>query len=143
IDIGFGRIVVDDPAIERKIVATESLIVAVPQGSPLGEHKALTPDDIGREPFIVYPAKPRPSYADHVLSLFAAAGYGLKVVHEANELQTALGLVAAGLGVTVVPATVQRLHRDDVVYVPLAAPGFTSPIIMSYRRDDQSPYLHK
>jgi DNA-binding transcriptional LysR family regulator len=87
-----------------------------------------------RQPLILYPARPRPSYADHVLSLFRAQGLQPRVVQEANELQTALGLVAAGLGITLVPASVQRLHRDDVRYVPIDAPGFVSPVIMSYRR---------
>ncbi len=56
-------------------------------------------------------------------------------------MQTALGLVAAGIGITLVPASVQRLHRDDVRYVPVDAAGFVSPVIMSYRAGDVSPYL--
>jgi hypothetical protein len=39
-----------------------------------------------------------------------------------------------------VPASVQRLHRDDVRYVPIDAPGFVSPVIMSYRAGDTSAH---
>ena len=63
------------------------------------------------------------------------------MAQEANELQTAIGLVAAGLGICLVPASVQRLHRDDVAYMPINAPGFTSPVMMSYRTDDRSALL--
>ncbi|MBE0959115.1 LysR family transcriptional regulator, partial [Escherichia coli] len=49
-----------------------------------------------------------------VLALFATHGLSLRVTQWANEMQTAIGLVAAGLGATLVPASVQLQHRDDV-----------------------------
>lgn len=56
-------------------------------------------------------------------------------------MQTALGLVAAGAGVSLVPASVRRLGRDDVVYLDLSEPNIVSPIIMTYRVNDTSPLL--
>lgn len=141
IDIGFGRIVLDDPAITRTVVMAEPLMVAVPGGHPALARPPMTPDQLAAHPFVLYPARPRPSYADHVLALFRTRGLQLRVAQEANELQTAIGLVAAGLGICLVPASVQRLHRDDVAYMPINAPGFTSPVMMSYRTDDRSALL--
>jgi DNA-binding transcriptional LysR family regulator len=144
IDIGFGRILFDDPDIEREVLMAEPLAAVVPVGHPLlakGRRRSVTAAEVAAYPFIVYPARPRPSYADHVLGLFRAAGHAPNVVQEANELQTAVGLVAAGLGIAVVPASVQRLLRDDIAYLPLSTSGFTSPVIVSYRKDDDSPFL--
>ncbi|MDX3906848.1 MAG: LysR family transcriptional regulator [Pigmentiphaga sp.] len=144
IDIGFGRILFDDPAIERQVLMAEPLAAVVPRAHPLASRagrKGVGAAELADQPFILYPARPRPSYADHVLGLFRAAGHALSVIQDANELQTAIGLVAAGLGVTVVPASVQRLLRDDIAYLPLATSGFTSPVIVSYRKDDRSPFL--
>ncbi|GGX17550.1 transcriptional regulator CatR [Pigmentiphaga litoralis] len=144
IDVGFGRILFDDPAIERTVLMAEPLVAVFPHAHPLLLRKAeegVTAADLAPLPFVLYPARPRPSYADHVLALFRAAGHTLNIVQEANELQTAIGLVAAGLGVTAVPASVRRLHRDDIGYAPLITPGFSSPVIVSYRRDDRSPFL--
>jgi len=141
IDIGFGRIVLDDPAITRTVVMAETLVAAVPSGHPALKGPPMTPAQLAAHPFVLYPARPRPSYADHVLALFRTQGLQLRVAQEANELQTAIGLVAAGLGICLVPASVQRLHRDDVAYVPIDAPGFTSPVMMSYRSDDSSALL--
>ncbi|MGY2313041.1 LysR substrate-binding domain-containing protein, partial [Pseudomonas gingeri] len=62
---------------------------------------------LAAEPFVLYPGNPRPSYADHVIALFDAHGLSLKVSQWTNELQTAIGLVGAGMGVTLVPASVQ------------------------------------
>ncbi|MBP0625108.1 LysR family transcriptional regulator [Cupriavidus consociatus] len=138
IDLGFGRIAINDPAIRQEVVMAEPLVAALPAGEPL---PALTPQGLAACPFILYPARPRPSYADHLLSLFRSQGLQLRVVQEANELQTALGLVAAGVGITLVPASIERLHRDDVRYCPIDAPGFVSPVIMSYRVGDTSRFL--
>ncbi|MEN7528324.1 LysR family transcriptional regulator [Cupriavidus sp. DL-D2] len=142
IDLAFGRLTFSDPAIVQEVVMAEALVAAMPAtaAAPAGPFDAET---LARQPLILYPARPRPSYADHVLSLFRAQGLQPKIVQEANELQTALGLVAAGLGITLVPASVQRLHRDDVRYVPIDAPGFVSPVIMSYRAGDTSAHLER
>lgn len=139
IDIGFGRIALNDPAIVRTVVMSEPLVAALPASAK--SSGPLTAQALARHAFILYPSRPRPNYADHVLSLFRAQGLELHVAQEANELQTALGLVAAGIGITLVPASVQRLHRDDVRYEAIDAPGFASPVIMSYRAEDSSPFL--
>ena len=53
-------------------------------------------------------------------------------------LQTALGLVAAGIGVCLVPECVQQLRRGDVIYRASEDEGLVSPVIMSYRVHDDS-----
>lgn len=141
IDLGFGRIALKDAAIQQQVVLTEPLVAAWSAAQPAPVPAALTRQALAEQPLILYPARPRPSYADHVLSLFHAQGLQPRVVQEANELQTALGLVAAGVGIALVPHSVQRLHRDDVRYAAIDAPGFVSPVIMSYRAGDASPFL--
>jgi DNA-binding transcriptional LysR family regulator len=73
-----------------------------------------------------------------VLSLFRDQGLEPAAVHEAQEIQTALGLVAAGMGICVVPTGVSRLRPDEVVYRPLSDAQAVSPIIMSTRLHDQN-----
>lgn len=78
-------------------------------------------DDLAAEPLVVYPKSPRPSYADQVLSLLRERDLKPPAVYEVRELQTALGLglVAAEVGVCLVPVSVEGLHRDNVAYRPL------------------------
>ena len=142
IDVGFGRIPFDDPAITRLTLRREGLIAALPSGHPAMTQAApLHLHDLTADPLIVYPRAPRPSYADQVLALYREHGLRPASVQEVRELQTALGLVAAGLGVCLVPAAVQRLQRSGVQYRVLDAPLATVPVIMSQRRDDPSPEL--
>jgi DNA-binding transcriptional LysR family regulator len=117
IDVGFGRIRFDDPAVRRDVLREERLVVALPLGHPLlQQDERLCFAKLAREPQILYPRMPRPSYADQVISIFRDRGIEPHIVHEARELQTAIGLVAAEVGICIVPTSVQRLRRDDVVY---------------------------
>lgn len=142
IDIGFGRLLFDAPSIIQQVVHQDPLVAALPAGHALlGAPVSL--QQLAAEPFILYPGSPRPSYADHVLGVFAQRGLNIHLAQMANELQTAIGLVAAGVGVTLVPASVQRLHRDDIGYTPLLDASVSSPIVVSYRAGDKSTVLQE
>ena len=141
IDVGFGRILLDDPGIDRLLLRNETLVVAVPSGHPALIQPGVRLADLQTETLIVYPKAPRPSYADQVLGLFRARGIKPARLYEVRELQTALGLVAAEVGICIVPAGVSRFRRDNVDYVPLDEPGAASPILMSTRKNDTSPDL--
>jgi len=142
IDIGFGRLLFEDDGLTRRVIREEKLSVAVPQGHVLSRIKgSLKLKHTADVPLILYPKAPRPSYADQVLSFYRKVGLEPKVGFEVRELQTALGLVAADVGIALVPSSVRRLGRDDVVYLALDEPKITSPIIMSFRPKDRSPLL--
>ena len=152
IDVGYGRIPFDDPAIERTLLRNEKLSVALPArhslaarvgGARVGEARVgrLRLDDLAGEPLVVYPKAPRPSYADQVLALFRERSLKPPAIYEVRELQTALGLVAAEVGICLVPVSVERLRRDNVVYRPLDEEKAVSPIIMSIRKGDKSPEI--
>lgn len=139
IDLGFGRVRFSDPDVERITLREERLVVAFPKNHP--KSLSATPialSEIGGETLVVYPSKPRPSFADEVLGLFAELNVEPGMVDEVREIQTALGLVAAGAGLCIIPAASQRQRPDDVCYRPLSDERATSPVIMSYRRGDRS-----
>lgn len=142
IDIGFGRLWFDDDGLVRRVLREETLAIAAPHGHHLG--RGTTPlklAHVANTPLILYPNAPRPSYADQVLSFYRKCGLEPKIAIEVHELQTALGLVAAGVGISVVPSSVLRLGRKDVDYLPLDEPDLTSPIIVSHRPNDDSELL--
>ncbi|MCC6829184.1 MAG: LysR family transcriptional regulator [Novosphingobium sp.] len=142
IDAGFGRLRVDDDAVRRILLAEEPLVAALPDDHPLAALTApLTLDRIAGESILLYPRPSRPSYADQVLSLFQDHGLTPASRQDVRELQTALGMVAAGAGIAIVPASAQSLHRPDLVFRPIAATDAVSPIILNHRSNDHSPEL--
>ena len=143
IDVGFGRLPITDADIVCETIVEEPLLAVFPLDHPLLKKARVSLAQLAEENFILYPARPRPSYADQVLELFAARGLRPRIVKEANEMQTAIGLVAAGVGVSLVPQSVRGLHRADVVYRPLSNKGVCSPVIMNFRLNDHSQLLQR
>lgn len=141
IDAGFGRLRFEDAAIRRIVLAEEPLVAVMPIDHPLASGGPVHLEALLGEPLIVYPRPARPSYADQVLGIFHDLGLQPRIVREVREVQTAIGLVAAHVGFSIVPASVQRMKRDDVAYVPIADSPAHSPIMMIHRAGDVSPEL--
>jgi LysR family transcriptional regulator, benzoate and cis,cis-muconate-responsive activator of ben and cat genes len=135
IDMGFGRLKIDDAEVEQEVLFDEPMMAALPSGHPL-ENTTPSLEQLAGYPLILFPARPRPSMADMTLGLFRRHNLKVDVVQEANELQTALGLVASDIGVTLVPEQVKRVQRDGIVYVYLADKSLTSPVLCSRRRGE-------
>ncbi len=139
IDIGFGRVRHEDSNIRRIILREEKLMCAVPIGHKLLDlGRPVSAQDMSEDNLIVYPKNPRPSFADQVLNAFRDRAVEPKKITEVRDLQIAIGLVAAGEGISVVPRSLQGMKRDDVVYIDLNERHAVSPIIMSVRAMDKS-----
>jgi DNA-binding transcriptional LysR family regulator len=142
IDVGFGRVKHEDPNIRRILLREERLIVALPANHP----RAAATDpvklvDLQQECLIIYPKAPRPSFADQVLAAFSERSITPHKVMEVRELQIAIGLVAAGEGVAIVPDSVQGMQRKDVVYRPITDRHAVSPVMFSVRKMDHTEEL--
>lgn len=142
IDVGFGRVRHEDPNIRRIVLREEKLICTVPVGHKLCNlNRPLNAREIADENLIIFPKNPRPSFADQVLDGLKARAVQPKKIIEVRDLQIAIGLVAAGEGVSIVPRSLEGLKRDDVVYLDLNENHAISPIIFSTRAMDRSPEI--
>lgn len=140
IDVGFGRLRSNDATVARTVLREERLVLAIAPGTPLAAdtgHIALK--ELHGQKLIVYPKEPRPSFADHVLSLLSDQGIRPAEVHEVREIQTALGLVAAESGLCLIPASARL--RNDLRYRLVDDPRATSPIVFSHRLNDSAWYI--
>lgn len=143
IDVGFGRLLFEDASIRRILLRKESLVAAVPISHDLLKEQRVTINliDLINEKLILYPTGPRPSFIDYVLELFESRNLKANYFIEVRELHIALGLVAAGEGLTIVPKTLEHLRTQEVTYIPFEDGLLTSPIIMSVRHFDKSELL--
>jgi len=144
IDVGFGRIKHEDPNIRRILLREERMIAAVPLGHPLANlTQPVKLHQLVAERLIVFPKSPRPSFADQVLAAFTEKGLTPENVFEVHELQIAVGLVAAGEGIAIMPASVQGMRRLDMSYLEIHDKNAVSPILFSTRMMDKSEELNK
>lgn len=123
----------------------EPLIAAVPEQwlrerriEIIGGHLAARA--ILNMPLILFPKAVAPAFHDLVTAFFAAQGGLARVRQEAIQMQTIIGLVSAGLGLALVPASLRKLARDGVQYVDLEhAPTLETGL--AWRIDDGTPTL--
>ena len=142
IDVGFGRIKHEDPNIRRIVLREERMIVALPPEHPLAVSTTpLKLQDLISERLIVFPRVPRPSFADQVISVFTEIGLYPENMVEVREVHVAIGLVAAGEGIAIVPASVQGMRRTDLCYMEIQEKHAVSPVIFSTRMEDKSEEL--
>jgi DNA-binding transcriptional LysR family regulator len=142
IDVGFGRINSEDPSIRRILLREERMVVALFPGHRLAAGEgALKLRELVHEPLLVYPKAPRPSFADQVLEAFSQVNLVPDHVTAVRELQIAMGLVAAGQGMSIVPESVLGMHHRNVIYRPIEDKHAFSPVLFSIRHMDRSPEL--
>ncbi len=141
IHVGFARPYVAEAEIVVGATLQEPLLAALPQAHPLAPRDALDLTELTGEPFVSFPELPAPSYAQFVRRVCEEAGFLPRVVQEVREMQTAISLVAAGIGIALLPASVQNVHRTGVVYCPLKEPAPRTELAVVSRLDDPSPVL--
>ena len=138
IDVGFGRVAIDAEGVVNTLIKEEPLVAALPAGIAPARTTAVSLRWLAEQTVVLYPSQPRPSFADQVMHQFRMRGCKLSRTFETNGLQTAIGLVAAGVGITIVPSSVQRLQRDDVVYRAISDREMIAPMLMTTRAGDPS-----
>lgn len=107
--------------LQRLLIASEALVVALPEQHPLALQERMTLAQVLTEPLVMFPRRIAPSLHDAIVALYHAAGRSPKVVQEAIQMQTIVNLVSAGLGLAWVPDSVRQFQRPGVVYRAIAA----------------------
>jgi DNA-binding transcriptional LysR family regulator len=108
-----------DKRLEILFLFYETAVVAVPANHPLADHDHLSIDNLVDEPLIVPERRSRPHSHDLTVKLFAESGRHARIAQVAEEKQTIINLVAAGLGIAIVPRWTSRMATQGVRYIPL------------------------
>jgi DNA-binding transcriptional LysR family regulator len=100
---------------------------------------ALSVGELAGQPFILHPRQIGTGLYDKVMSLCAGAGFHPHVALEAHQMSTIVGLAAAGLGVSVVPEAMRRIHVDGARFVPLVEADATMVLAVAHKDGDSRP----
>lgn len=141
IDVGFLREPVADPAIVAERVVKEPFSAVLPPGHRLASHRTIDLAALAGEGFVLFPRAVAPALYDQVRAICRAAGFEPRQVQEAEEWLTIVGLVDAGLGVSIVPASFERLRWGKVSYHRLARIRRLTTISMCHRAGEQDPLV--
>lgn len=120
----------------------EPLLAVLPTNHRRARRRGALPlGDLADDPFVLFPRERAPDLYDAVITFARRAGVSLRVAQTALQMQTIIGLVAGGLGVSIVPACMENLRRSDVVYKRLAPKSPTITTHLVWRADDTSKVL--
>ncbi|HEU0196716.1 MAG TPA: LysR substrate-binding domain-containing protein [Nevskiaceae bacterium] len=121
----------------------DPLVVVMPADHPslagLAADASLTVAQLATEDFVLFERDAGAGIRLRIVELCRRAGFSPQVAQEARESPTIVGLVAAGMGVSILPASSAHIHVEGVRYVRLADPQAASGIQVAWRRDDHSP----
>lgn len=119
LDVGILRDPTRLPGMDMEQIHTEPLVLALPASHPLTNLDVVAVEDIAGEDFVLYPYKHMSGFFSVVHSLFD--GYEQPhIVEQAIHQETILGLVAAGLGMSILPESVSRFQMPSVAFRPIA-----------------------
>jgi DNA-binding transcriptional LysR family regulator len=146
VDAAFIRTPVADPmGITVNPLLEEAMLVALPATHALAASDTeLQLASLAAETFIVYRRPSGPGLYDAIFAACHAAGFSPIVGQEAPRIVSTLNLVAAGLGIAVVPASLARMQMDGVIYRPLRSSGQPrAPLLLATRRGDTGAVVRR
>ncbi|WP_255696016.1 LysR family transcriptional regulator [Shinella sp. NM-101] len=140
IDIAVARPSIEDIELKSQTLIEEPLALAMPD-SYAGMQSPVKLSDLKDATFVLFPRRPRPSYADDVLDICKRNGFVPSSQLMAQDFLTAISLVSVGAGVCVVPQSVAHNERPGVIYRDFDGENPGTKLSLNYRRDNRSPHV--
>jgi len=141
LDLGLLRPPVRERDLSTEVLQSEPLIAVLPQSHPLANSDAVPLEQLKDDPFVAYPSHFRSVLHDAVEDACAAHGFKPLAAHEVAETATLVSFVAAGLGVSLVPASVRHMTVHGAIYRPLTHDTTRVELAVAWRHDDERPVL--
>jgi DNA-binding transcriptional LysR family regulator len=120
------------------LIDEEEMVVAIPSSHPLAQRADLEIRDLADETFVLYPRTERPGLADTVIAACEKAGFAPKVKQYTPQLSSTINLVAASLGISIVPKSMRGLQPEAVTYKRLRDPKLTALLGVAHRTGESS-----
>ncbi|QYJ14787.1 HTH-type transcriptional regulator CatM [Rubrobacter xylanophilus DSM 9941] len=136
--VGLVRLPLRAPGIHLEPVFEERLVVALPSGHPLEALDRVSLESIADLPLIFFTRQLIPGLHAQIIELFQRVGAFPNVAQYAVHLQTIVGLVASGVGISILPSSAMRVRREGIVYLPLDEDGATSWLGLAWVEGDNS-----
>lgn len=139
LDIAFVRPLLDEtPGLITEHLFDEPVLLALPKGHPLARRRNISLGALSLEPFVLFSRPVGSGLHDQIISACHRAGFSPRVTQEASQVTSIVNLVAAGLGVSLVPASIRKIHSEGIVYRALGADAPIAQMSLIWRRGDGS-----
>lgn len=141
IDVGILRPPISDLRLASHTLRDERFVLAVPEGHALSATGSVKLQMLMEEEFVLFSQQRSPLFHSRVIAMCEQAGFVPRVAQQATQIHTIIGLVSAGMGVSIVPEVARNLHAPDVQFVEIADNPPPVQVVLAWRRADESPVL--
>ncbi|RAS74583.1 LysR substrate-binding domain-containing protein [Priestia endophytica] len=138
IHVGFIRSKQHNEILTSEICCDESLSLVLPENHHLASLSKVPIHLLANEPFIMFPRHLGTKFYDLIISYFWGHNISLNVVQEAIQMHTIVNLVATGMGISVVPSSVESIKRSGIVYKKIQETTPKVNLYISWRQDEKS-----
>ena len=130
-----------DPGLATTALPDEPTVIALPANHPLAARESLRLSDLAGEAMILFPRSVGPGLRDEIFAACAASGFTPVLGQEAQRTADTINLVAAHLGVSVVPQSLTQVRLAGVAYRTIEGPAPVARLALVVAKTNRSPIL--
>lgn len=119
LDLGLMRNTPLPDTLAWEVILREPLLAMIHRDHPLAERAAVSLVELAQEPFVFFDPHVGTGLYDEILGLMRHYQLSPTITQEVGEAMTIIGLVAAGLGVSILPASFRRVQLNEMRWVPI------------------------
>jgi DNA-binding transcriptional LysR family regulator len=124
-----------------RVISQEPMMIALPSNHRAAKQAEVDLKLLKNDSFLLFPRQIGPTLYDTVITACRNAGFEPVLGQSAPQIASIVNLVAAELGVSVVPASISQLSVEGVTYRPISGHAPTTRLALAYRRDETSPVV--
>ena len=138
IQVGLLRLPINDPTVYVEVVRREPIVCVLPEGHPLATHDRIAVPLLANEPFVLQSRQRGGGYYTQLMNLCLTSGFSPNVIQEVTEMHTIVSLVAAGMGVSLVPLSIKNIRSQGVAYCELEGVAPVTEMAIAWLRTSHS-----
>jgi len=122
LDIAIVRPPAPDPRITLHPLFDEPTVLAIPKGHPLSQQDRIPLSAVANEPFLIFKRELGPGFYDAIIAACQKAGFTPRLGQSTPQIAATVPMVAAGMGVSIVPAYLSQIHAEGATFHPIDGP---------------------
>lgn len=138
IQVGLLRLPISAPMVNIEVVRREPIVCVLPARHPLAMREQIDVSLLANEPFVLQSSQRGAGYYVQLMKLCLASGFSPNVIQEVTEIHTIVSLVAAGMGVSLVPLSARDIRSQGVVYRELEGTATLTEMAVAWPRHSSS-----
>ena len=138
INIGFVHSLNSEPDIVYRLLMSEDFVCCLPKSHPLASEPVIDLALLENENFVLFPRSVAPHYHDKITSICVNAGFSPYIAHEIHNWLTIVEVVEAGLGIALVPQSMQNLRKENTCFIKINDNSIRSETYCIWNSNDSS-----